>query len=169
MNRNAFRIAVGTMLVFGLTNVAAAQAGRGCSNATLKGAWGYTETGSVIAPNPNPPGGTVTLAAAAVGRYEFDRAGNFEGEQDSSANGAVGHDTKTGTYTITPECTGTLTLMAFREGVLQRQSVWTFVLVDHGQEMRAIMTSMALPNGIPLSPIMTMTARRVLPIWAFWD
>lgn len=167
MRQNACRIAIGIMLVFGLTTAAAAQVGRGCSNATLKGAWGYTETGSVIAPTPT--GGTVTLAAAAVGRYEFDRAGNFEGEQDSSANGAVGHDTKAGTYTITPECTGTLTLTAFRDGVPQRQSVWTFVLVDHGQEMRAIMTSMALPNGIPLSPIMTMTARRVLPIWAFWD
>jgi len=167
MSQNAFRIAVGAVLVFGLTSVATAQGQRGCSHATLKGAWGYTETGSVIAPSPT--GGTVVVAAAAVGKYEFDRAGNFEGEQDSSAAGAVGHDTKLGTYTIAPDCTGTLTLTAFRDGIPQRHSVWTFVLVDHGQEMRAIMTSMTLPNGIPLSPIMTMTARRVLPTWPFWD
>ena len=62
---------------------------------------------------------------------------------------------------INPDCTGTLTLTAYRDGVPQRLSVWAFVLVDDGQEMRAIMTSMTLPNGMPLSPIMTMTARKV--------
>jgi hypothetical protein len=125
----------------------------------LRGAWGYTETGSVIAPTPT--GGTVVVTAAAVGRYQFDRAGNFEGAQHSSANGTVGPDTKQGTYTINADCTGTLTLTAYRDGVPQRLSVWAFVLVDDGREMRAIMTSMTLPNGIPLSPIMTMTARQV--------
>ena len=156
MNRHSFQIACVVVLVIGLAGAAAAQ-GRACSSATIRGAWGYTETGSVIAPT-----GAV-VAAAAVGRYEFDGAGSFEGEQNSSANGVVGPDTKTGTYTINPDCTGTLTLTAYRDGIAQRLSVWAFVIDGNGREMRAIMTSMTLPNGIPLSPIMTMTATKVFP------
>lgn len=155
MNRERFRIIWYVVLVIGLAGVVSAQDRRACSNATVRGAWGYTETGSVIAPT-----GAV-VAAAAVGRYEFDREGFFEGEQNSSANGVVGPDTKQGTYTINADCTGTLTLTAYRGGVAQRLSVWAFVIDDNGQEMRAIMTSMTLPNGVPLSPIMTMTARKV--------
>jgi hypothetical protein len=158
MNRHSFRIACVVVLVIGLAGAAAAQ-GRACSSATIRGSWGYTETGSVIAPTPT--GGTVVVTAAAVGRYEFDHAGSFEGEQNSSSNGVVGPDTKQGTYTINPDCTGTLTLTAYRGGVPQRLSVWAFVIDGNGREMRAILTSMTLPNGIPLSPIMTMTATKV--------
>ncbi len=162
MNRHSFRIAfTAIVIVVGLAGTAAAEGRPRCSNATLNGAWGYTETGSVIAPAPT--GGTVVVSAAAVGRYEFDRAGNFDGEQNSSAGGAVGHDTKEGTYAINADCTGTLTLTAFRDGVPQRLSIWTFVIVDDGREMRAIMTSMTLPNGTALLPIMTMTAGKVHP------
>lgn len=164
MNRYSFRIACVVVLVIGLAGTAAAQ-GRGCSNDTLKGAWGYTETGSVILPAslPAPYGGSV-VAAAAVGRYEFDRAGNFEGEQNSSANGAVGPDTKVGTYTINRDCTGTLTLTASRGGAAQRVSVWAFVIDDNRQEMRAIMTSMHhVPWNVDLLPIMTMTASKGIP------
>jgi hypothetical protein len=154
-------------ILMGLASTAGADGRFVCSNTTLKGAWGYTETGSVIAPTPT--GGTVVVAAAAVGRYLFDRIGNFEGEQDSSANGAVGHDTKQGTYVVNADCTGTLTLTAFRDGVAQRNSVWSFVIVDEGREMRAIMTSMVVPpNNIPLAPILTMTARKVQSGLAFW-
>jgi hypothetical protein len=159
MNRHSFRIACIVVLVIGLAGAAAAQ-GRVCSSDTLKGAWGYTETGSVILPAPLGGG---TVAAAAVGKYDFDKAGNFEGEQNSSANGAVGFDTKQGTYTINPDCTGILTLTAYRGGVAQRLSVWAFVIDDNGRQMRAIMMSMTLPNGIPLAPIMTMTASKGMP------
>jgi len=160
MNRHSFRIACIVVLVIGLAGAAAAQ-DRGCSNDTLKGAWGYTETGSVILP-ASLGGGTVT--AAAVGKYEFDKAGNFEGEQNSSANGVVGPDTKQGIYTINPDCTGTLTLTAYRGGVAQRLSVWAFVIDDSGRQMRAIMTSMHhVPYNVDLLPIMTMTATKVMP------
>jgi hypothetical protein len=160
MNRHSFVVACALVLVC-LAGTAAAENHPACSPAMLRGAWGYTETGSVIAPTST--GGTVVVSAAAVGRYEFDRAGNFDGDQNSSANGAVGHDTKQGTYVINPDCTGTLTLTAYRDGVPQRLSVWAFVIADDGREMRAIMTSMTLPTGVALSPIMTMTARKVLP------
>ena len=171
MNRHPFSIACTIAIVLALAWSAeawSAEAGSArvqyrnhCSAATLKGAWGYIETGSVIAPSPT--GGTMVVTAAAVGLYEFYLSGNFEGEQDSSQNGAVGHDTKQGTYVINPNCTGTLTLTAFRDGVPQRLSVWAFVIVgeDDRPEMKAMMTSLSLPNGTPLSPIMTMTARPI--------
>ena len=159
MNRHSFRIACALAIIVGLTGTAAAQSNPACSTKTLRGVWGYTETGWVIAPTPG--GGTITVPAAAVGRYGFDGAGYFEGKQNSSANGSVGSDTKDGTYVVNADCTGTLTLTAYRDGVPQRLSVWTFVLVDNGLEMRGIMTSMTLPNGVPLAPIMTMTARQV--------
>ena len=68
-----------------------------------------------------------------------------------------------GTYVINPDCTGTLTLTAFRGGVSQRLSVWAFVIVDveKSPQMQAMMTSMTLPNGVALAPVMTMTARPV--------
>ena len=50
------------------------------------------------------------------------RTGTFEGDQYSSSNGVVGQDLKLGTYVINPNCTGTLALTAFRDGVLQRIS-----------------------------------------------
>jgi hypothetical protein len=161
MKRNIVRtIAFATLLV-GLAAVASAQHHR-CSNPGLTGAWGYTETGTVVVPSPTGP---VPVLAAAVGRYDFDAAGNFSGTQNSSAGGVVSSDTKLGTYTLNPDCTGTLTLDVYDPSgtTLRRTSVWAIVLVDNATEFRGIMASLVLPNGVTLSPIMTMTAKRVRP------
>jgi len=37
------------------------------------------------------------------------------------------------------------------------------VLTDKATEIRGIMSSMVLPNGMSLAPIMTMTATRLFP------
>lgn len=146
-------------LLLNLAAVASAQDGRTCSNASLAGACGYTETGTVMVPSQNGP---VAVPAAAVGRYTFDRAGNFSGTQYSSAGGNVSQDTKHGTYAVNPDCTGTLTLSIYNQaGTLLRNSVWAIVLVDNATEIRGIMTSMVLPNGTPLGPIMTISAKRL--------
>jgi hypothetical protein len=163
MNRHRVRPACLVVLALGWTAVAAAAQERGCSSASLRGAWAYTETGSVIA--PTPAGSTTTILAGAVGTYTFDNGGTFTGDQYSSANGAVSHDTKEGTYTVHPDCTGTLDLWVTNQaGVLSRHSVWSIVIADNGAELRSIMISMiALPANVPLSPIMTMTARKLFP------
>ena len=131
-----------------------------CSNPGLTGAWGYTENGTVVPPvaSGQPP-----VLAAAVGRYEFDAAGNFTGTQYSSAGGAISSDTKVGTYELGSDCTGTLTIRIYDASgtTLRRTSVWSIVLVDNATEFRGIMISMAFPNGTPLSPIMTMTGKRL--------
>jgi len=145
------------VLALGLAAVAPAQDGRTCSNASLAGAWGYTETGTVIAP-------TGPVPAAAVGMYTFDDAGGFSGTQYSSTGGNVAQDVKLGTSTVNADCTGTLTLSVYNQaGNLLRSSVWVIVLTDKATEIRGIMGSMVLPNGMSLAPIMTMTATRLFP------
>lgn len=165
MNRHRYLIACAVAVVLGLAGTASAQGHGLCSGSLLTGAWGYTETGLVIAPVPT--GGTTLVPVAVVGRYEFDRAGRFEGFQygPPPAGGTGGYDTKEGTWEINRDCTGTLTLTAFRDGVPQRNSVWWFVIVNRGQEMRAILTSMKLPDGtpVPFSPVLTMTAQKLFP------
>ena len=151
------RICFAGTLVLALSAVASAQDRRTCSNASLTGTWGYTENGTVVTP-------AGAVIAAAVGKYTFDEAGNFSGTQHSSAGGVVNADTKVGTYTVNPDCSGTLMLSIYDQaGTLIRNSVWDFVLVDNARELRGIMTSMTLPNGTPLAPIMTSSAKRVFP------
>ena len=89
----------------------------------------------------------------------------FSGTQYSSAGGTVVADAKVGTYTLNPDCTGTLTLRIYDPSgtTLRRTSVWAIVIVDKATEIRGIMTSMVLPNGVTLSPIMTVTARKLFP------
>jgi hypothetical protein len=76
----------------------------------------------------------------------------------------VAHDTKQGTFIVNPDCTGTLTLGVYDpSGNLLRSSVWAMVLVDQGKEIRSIMTSLVLANGMSVPGVMTMTARKLFP------
>ena len=161
MKRNIVRTICFATLFLALPAVAPAQGHRACSNAGLAGAWGYTETGTVISPATG-----AAILAAAVGIYTFDHAGNFEGTQYSSSGGAVSQDTKEGTYTVNADCTATLRLSVFNQsGVLLRTSVWEIVLVENATEMRGIMTSLLLaqPPGLSVPPILTMSAKRLKP------
>ncbi|HSL22682.1 MAG TPA: hypothetical protein VK886_14205 [Vicinamibacterales bacterium] len=159
MKRNIARTIAVATLVLGAAVMASAQE-HACSNPGLAGAWGYTETGTVVVPSPT---GTIQVPAAAVGRYDFDSAGSFSGTQNSSAGGAVSEDLKLGTYTLNPDCTGTLSLQVYDPSgtTLRRTSVWAIVLVDKAREFRGIMISTLLPNGVSLAPIMTMTGKRL--------
>ena len=152
-------------LSLGVAGAASAQGHWACSNTTLAGAWGYTETGTVVVPSPPSPDGPTPVLAVAVGRYDFDLAGNFSGTQYSSAGGTISSDSKVGTYTLNPDCTGTLTLNIYDPTgtTLRRTSVWAFVLVANATELRGMMLSMALPNGVTFSPIMALSATKLFP------
>jgi hypothetical protein len=160
MRNHILRTIAFAALSLGLAATVSAQDHR-CSNPGLVGTWGYTETGTVVVPSPTGP---VQVVAAAVGKYEFDFAGNFSGTQNSSAGGTVSQDLKLGTFTENADCTGTLTIHIYDPSgtTLRRTSVWAIVLVDNATEFRGIMTSMVLPNGVNLSPIMTMSAKRLV-------
>jgi hypothetical protein len=162
MRGHMMRSACLLVLILGFAAAAAAQEHR-CVIPGLEGAWAYTETGTVIVPT----GATTTMSvvAAAVGRYDFERDGTFTGTQNSSTNGTVNQDSKTGTWQLNHDCTGTLTLKVFDPtgATLRRTSVWAVVLTDG--EFQGIMTSMTLPNGMVVGPIMTVTGTRIGPDW----
>ncbi len=163
MKHHFIRFVCLVTLSLGVAGAASAQGHWACSNAGLAGPWGYTETGTVVVPSPDGP---VPVVAVAVGKYNFDHDGNFSGTQNSSAGGTVNTDTKVGTYVVNPDCTGTLTLQIFDPTgtILRRTSVWAIVLADNATELRGIMISMVLPNGVPLSPIMTLSAKKLFPL-----
>jgi hypothetical protein len=166
MRGHMMRSACLLVLILGLAAAAVAQEHH-CAVPGLAGAWAYTETGTVIVPT----GATTTMSvvAAAVGRYDLEWDGTFTGTQNSSTNGTVNQDTKTGTWQLNPDCTGTLTLKVFDPSgaTLRRTSVWAIVLTD--DEFRGIMTSMTLPNGMVIAPIMTVTGTRIARDWGWRD
>src|SRR5215467_13341361 len=83
-------------------------AGKGCSNATLTGTFAYTNTGFFTAAAAPP------LQAgpfAGVGLQTFDGNGGTAATTWISVNGNIFQGTIKGTYSVNPDCTGTLTLV----------------------------------------------------------
>ena len=70
-----------------------------CDLGSIRGSYGYTVTGTNLAAG----------LVAAVGRVTSDGQGNLSGSDTLSAVGTIVRRTITGTYTITPACTGTVT------------------------------------------------------------
>src|SRR5262249_42930554 len=115
----------------------------GCSNASLKGSFGFTSSGTLIAlPPPLPP--SFAGPFPEIWRQTFDGAGNTDATATLSANGnivsgvtPVSGVTFQGTYQVGPDCTGSMTLFAASVGVTSHAD---FVIDDDGAELRAIIT-----------------------------
>jgi hypothetical protein len=142
-------LAVVFTTVFALGIVPRAQAGQDkeCSNATLRGSFGFSSTGTLLA-IPPPSAGPF----AEIGRQTFDgrRGGNTEGTATLSANGNINHVTFFGTYVVSPDCTGSMTLFVLPLG---RTITLEFVIDDDGAELRALLTS--TPSGNTESRVYT--------------
>jgi len=125
----------------------------GCSTTTAAGNWGFTDTGSIVGLGP----------FGAIGTFTLDAAGNVVGEQTNSVNGSISRLTFTGTYTVNSDCTGTASNLEVFDslGNKVRTTGLDFVFDDDVQEMRAIFTSVVLPNGTPLPTAITLEARRL--------
>ena len=104
---------------------------RRCTVATLKGGFGYTVNGALTGgPAPGP--------FVAVGRLLFDGSGNFENVRTISRNGVIARNARgIGTYTVEPDCSGTLT---FTDGGVVTLST-DLVIDSNGDEFRMIATS----------------------------
>ena len=128
-------LAVAT-LVLALSGMAWAQAddNDGCSNATLTGDYGFRV--ALQAPALNPNG--APSVTAVVGIKHFDGAGTFTqvdfgvtdgvllpGPTDPTTGFRTG---ETGTYTVHPDCTGSMVLHLFPGGDVTIM----FVLSHHG-------------------------------------
>jgi len=106
-----------------------AQAQPSCSNASLSGSFGYTNTGTIV----TPPLGLF----AGVGRQTFDGKGNTEATATVSVNGEIYQSTIKGTYVVNPDCTGSMTLSVSAGGQHFTNQV-DFVIVRGGTEFEAI-------------------------------
>ena len=87
-----------TVFVLGITPRAQAGEQRECSDASLQGSFGFTNTGTNIA-LPPPLAGPI----AQIGRQTFDGRGNTHGTATLSANGNIFRVTVQGTYVVNPE------------------------------------------------------------------
>lgn len=126
-----------------------------CTNATALGSWGFTGTGVVILP-------TGAVPVAAVGNVRFDLEGNASGEQDRSLGGGEGHETFSGTYTITRDCALTVTVSVYDDaGNLQRTTILKGIVVSNGKETRMIYQTITLPNGALLPAVLTLDANKI--------
>lgn len=97
MISKAFRIA--RMIVVCGFALGSTAWGATCSNASLRGTYGFLHLGT---------DGNGTPATAAVTQLTFDSAtGTFAGETIASHDGVIATEATTGTYAIASNCTGT--------------------------------------------------------------
>jgi len=124
--------AFATVFVLGVAPRVQANEHKGCSNASLRGSFGFTNTGTNLA-LPPPFAGPI----AQIGRQTFDGRGNTHATTTLSANGNILSATAEGTYVVNPHCTGSMTLFVSPFGVTVNAD---FVIDDDGAELRAIIT-----------------------------
>ena len=101
-----------------------------CSLETLKGGYGLTFN-SLVTSGPVPAKINAFIPVAGVGTETFDGNGNLSLSETVSFGGQVVPLMTTGTYTVNPDCTGSLQTSAAHVN---------FVIVHHGKEIRAIST-----------------------------
>ncbi len=158
MKRNIARktLVILSLATLYLSLAATAQAqGPACSFARAAGKWGFTTSGTVVGIGPR----------ASVGIFTLDAAGNLlRGKATASLNGGVTNETFSGTYTVNPDCTGKLAIDIFDlSGNKILTATFDLVFDDNVQEVRAIFTSVVLPNGTPLATVITVDAKRTFP------
>ena len=141
-----FTIAAVTALVLGIAPTAKA-ADKGCSTVSLRGTFSRRDTGTVLLP------AAAAGPVAAVGVFTFDGTGNVTGATISSQNGNIGQGTQTGTYTVSPDCTGTIIVL----GSSGHTSHYSFVMDEDGFEY------ICTDSG-PISIVYSGTARRQFPV-----
>jgi hypothetical protein len=123
-----------------------------CSLAGAAGTYGVSDSGAVIGIGPR----------AAVAQLTLDAAGNINGTVTASLNGTVTSGTLSGTYTVSPDCTGTTTFSEYdSSGDLLITATVALVWDDNMRVFRFLFTSAVLPNGTSLPTVINGDARKV--------
>jgi uncharacterized membrane protein len=107
----------------------AAVADEGCSNASVRGAYGFADQGQAFT-----AGGGEGADIAAAGRIVFDGKGGLTGTEWESFNGAITTIPFSGEYSVQPDCTGQTVIHDGQTAHLK------FTLVEHGQEANYFIT-----------------------------
>jgi len=131
----------------------------GCSSETVAGNWGFTLSGTLILP-------TGPVPAAGIARGSFDAQGNVTPGATEARNvgGGFANETVTGSWTVNPDCTGTLTIHAYESGVLVRTSVLSIVFVDNLNKALMVQESLTLPDGTLVPAVITAEGKRIFPL-----
>ena len=145
---NGVAIVFAVALIISLT--APAAHADSCSNQRAAGQWGFTLTGTAILPGAGP------VSVAAVGEFEVDEQGNLSGTEARSVGGGYADETITGTWTVNPDCIGTLNANIYEAGKLVRISVTTMAFDKNSKEFRMVQKSLTLPDGTPVPVIITL-------------
>jgi hypothetical protein len=152
--RVATRVVLISVAAFATAVVPAAQA-RPCSTAAAAGTWGFNVSGTFFFPNAVP--------IVNVGVFTTDAAGNLTGSQTRNVGGDVGTETVTGTLSLNPDCTGTVTAHAFdpSTGAPEGIAVTAIVMDDNLQQLRTVITQEFDNNGIPFPGVVSGVGERV--------
>lgn len=144
-----------SMLVLGVASKMQAQNTQGqCSAASLNGTYGILSTGFF---QGTPPTNIVPTAPAAsnpfaqVGTISFNGVGGAVGHFTFSFNGMISGtppgtpDTEFASYTVNPDCTGTVTVTGTGAGSAN------IVIVAQGKEVFVMLTNMGqVATGIAI-------------------
>lgn len=122
-----------------------------CSLKRAAGKWSFTDSGTVVGVGPR----------VAVGILTLDSAGNVSnGVATSSLNGSVAQETFSGTYTVNPDCTGTITVTISSAGVELFVVNLNSSFDGDMKHIRAIFTSVVEPNGTSLSTVIALDGNK---------
>lgn len=150
--------ALGFLLSASATGISAQQLPSTCSNAMLHGNYGFTINGQII-----PPGQTAFVAQQGVAMTNYDGNGKLVQvdyvlsngipaiNPGTAVNGNGFRENETGTYTVNPDCTGSLTINMYTKFDTKAATIQVkFVLAKSGREIREVVQSItAFPPGGP--------------------
>jgi hypothetical protein len=124
-----------------------------CSLARSAGKWSFTDQGTVITKSIVP--------RTAVGVFTFDDSGNVrDGVATSSLGGAVASETFSGTYTVNPDCTGTVSIEISASGTKILAVNLSTAFDEDMKHTRGIFTSATTPSGGTLATVINLDARK---------
>ena len=122
----------------------------GCNNATLRGTFGYTLTGTLLATGLVGP-------FAEIGTQTFDGRGGTTASAMLSQNGNIFKISIKGTYIVNDDCTGTFTLQVSPFGITNL----IFFVIDNGGSSLQLMEINPNQGG---GSVVTGTGRRQFPV-----
>ena len=147
MKTNWKRATVMLLVIAGLTALNGSKAFRlhadseVCTNAILHGGYGAGTAGLInSSSNPNDVTIPTFVPFAEAVHFVFDGHGRFAGSSTADYGGMIFPVTFTGTYSVKPNCTGSLTADAGDNGIIHRD----LVIVEGGREVEFVSTDAGL-------------------------
>jgi len=139
----------------------------GCSNATLKGDYAFTVSGTIWVTDPQ--GVVEEVQRGGIAMTHFDGNGNLSQVDfviaghnslptppSPPSDPVTGfHTMETGTYAVYSDCTGTFTIKSPGTVIVVK-----FVLSNHGNAIHTIVTSLTGPSG-PVTALIHSEGRKL--------